>query len=283
MPHEPLSPAAFAFIAQVEEAFATLLRPAGRVETSLGETGLDETGLGGKLLYAGELDEAARVFTVAANIAGAATLAASSDPAAARQAMRDGVVDFLVNSLDEALRILKNQVRKREPVAVCVSVAAESIEREMLVRGVVPDLSFSEDFTGAHVRWKELPGEPTRKPQDRSSPIESLTPGQERAADEEMTWLTWRVADSPALWLTKLDALALDSLSSDDGRARRWIERAPRYLGRLAQNARTLRVTQQQAALILARFGAAGISVPIEITLGPWGASQADSLSPLVP
>jgi hypothetical protein len=285
MPLEPLSPAAFAFIAQVEEAFATLLRSAGRLETSVGETGLgesgfDETGLGGKLLYAGDLDEPARIFTVAANIAGAATLAASADPSAARQAMRDGVVDFLVNSLDEALRILKNQVRKREPVAVCVSVAADSIEREMRARGVVSDLSFSEDFTGAHVRWKELTGEPTRKPHDHGTPVESHAPGQGGEVGEGRTWFTWRVCDAPALWLPKLDALALDSLSPEDGLARRWIERAPRYLGRLAHNARTLHITQQQTAQILARFGTAGIGVPVEITLGPWGDSHAHPPAP---
>ena len=61
-----------------------------------------EPSLGGKLLYAGELDAEARALLVAANIAGAASLAASADAAARKQAMRDGVVDFLVTSLDEA-------------------------------------------------------------------------------------------------------------------------------------------------------------------------------------
>ena len=63
-----------------------------------------------------------RALVVAANIAGAATLAATADRAAQKQALRDGVADFLVTSLDEALRILKNQLRKRETVAVCVAL-----------------------------------------------------------------------------------------------------------------------------------------------------------------
>ena len=79
-------------------------------------------------------------MVVAANIAGAATLVATADRAAQRQAIRDGVADFLVNSLDEALRILKNQLRKRETVAVCVGLAPEAVEREMKERGVAPDL-----------------------------------------------------------------------------------------------------------------------------------------------
>ncbi len=99
-----------------------------------------ETGLGGKLFYAGELDGMGSALVAAANIAGAATLTASDNAATQKQAIRDGVIDFLVTSLDEALRILKNEIRKGETVAVCVSKAPEEIEREMVERGVLPDL-----------------------------------------------------------------------------------------------------------------------------------------------
>src|SRR5579859_4763404 len=72
--------------------------------------GLDpETGLGGKLLYAGELDLEGSRLVRAANIAGAASLSAAPEPTMQRLAIREGVVDFLVTSLDEALRILKNE------------------------------------------------------------------------------------------------------------------------------------------------------------------------------
>ena len=281
MPLEPLSPAAFAFIAQVEEIFATLLRWAAPREANV-----DAFGLGGKLLYAGELDAPGRAFAVAASIAGAAALAASADPAAAKQAMRDGAVDFLVNSLDEAQRILKNQVRKRETVAVCVSLPPASIETEMRARGVVPDLSFPRGFAGALAHWEDLPGESSRGERplaqsgDQNAPLEYLAASGEDAAErKEKTWLTWRVSDAPALWLPRLDALALDSLAPGEIAARRWLERAPRYLGRLAQNAHALRVTERQAGQILARFSAAAIAAPIEITLGPWGDSSHQTLS----
>jgi Urocanase Rossmann-like domain len=282
MPLEPLSSATFAFIAQVEEACATLLCPAAPSEACS-----NEASLGGKLLYAGHLDEPGRAFIIAANIAGAATLAASADPATAKQAMREGTVDFLVNSLDEALRVLKNQLRKRETVAVCVSLAPALLEAEMRSRGVVPDLSFSPDFPGAGAHWEQLrsafargqePGVASihAQPAVPAAQLKRLDAEEGAAqAEEEKTWLTWRVSDSPALWLPKLDALALGALSPEAQRARLWLKRAPRYLGRLAQNARTLRVTQQQAGKILARFGVAEIGVPIEITLGPWGNSPA--------
>src|SRR5215475_15725073 len=69
----------------------------------------ESSGLGGKLLYAGELDEDCRALIAAANIAGAASLCVSADARAQKRAIHEGVVDFLVTSLDEALRILKNE------------------------------------------------------------------------------------------------------------------------------------------------------------------------------
>jgi Urocanase Rossmann-like domain len=268
MPLEPLSRDAFAFIAQVERAFAGLMRLAasqnepGQNEAGRQESGQSQSGLGGKLLYAGNLDPFGRAFTVAAVIAGAATLAASADPAAAKQAMRQGQIDFLVNSLDEALRILKNQVRKRETAAVCVIVAPASVEAEMRARGVVPDLSFREDFRGA-------------------------VTGAREEGEKEKTWLTWRVTGSPALWLPKLDAIALAALPPEEMATRRWLERAPRVLGRLAQNARTLHTPPRIADEILARLGNAvgGGAIPtaVEITLGPWSSSPAQFLSSSVP
>jgi hypothetical protein len=281
MPLEPLSPAAFAFIAQVESTFTGLMRFAAAQK----ETGQNESGLAGKLLYAGNLDPAGRAFTAAAAIAGAATLAACADPAPAKQAMRDGIVDFLVNSLDEALRILKNQVRKRETVAVCVSLAPASIEAEMRERGVVPDLSFSQDLRGAPT--EDSPGALTGAQRANLAPPLDNPRAAGEETEEEKTWLTWRVAASPALWLPKLNVLALDSLAPDDIAARRWLERAPRILGRLAQNTRTLRTTKLLADRILARFrdevSGGQISTAVEITVGPWDSSHAQSLSPSVP
>jgi hypothetical protein len=266
---EPLSPAAFAFIVQVEGICTCLLGSAR-----------PESHLGGKLLYAGALDESGRAFTVAANIAGAATLAASDDPAAARQAMRDGVVDFLVNSLDEALRVLKNQVRKRETVAVCVSLAPGAVEDEMRARGVVPDLSFSREFHGALARFDE----PHTRLAHAYHESHQGSPRELEREEDEKTWLTWRAASSPALWLPKLDALALDCLAPQETVARRWLERAPRCLGRLTENIRTLRVPAPTVNEILGRFRAAvasgEIPIAVEINIGPWTDSSSQSLVP---
>ncbi len=123
---------AFGLSLQVERYFAALMQAA----TNPGA----QPDLGGKLFYAGELDGEGRALMVAANIAGAASLGATADAQARKQALRDGVADFLVTSLDEALRILKNEIRKRQTVAVCVAGAPQAVEQEMLERGVLPDL-----------------------------------------------------------------------------------------------------------------------------------------------
>jgi hypothetical protein len=194
------------------------------MQTARGD-GSPEPGLGGKLLYAGELDARGRALLIAANIAGAASLAATADPAAQKQAVRDGVADFLVTDLDEALRILKNQIRKRETVAVCVGAAPQAMEQEMLERGVLPDL--------------------LRPADEASGPSLFISEGAKRvqvpAKDVVDGLLCWRVASAPAQWLPKLDALALACLPADAGAARRWLRLAPRYLGRLAQGLRLLR------------------------------------------
>lgn len=253
MPPESLSPSTFAFIAQIDEAYTSLMRHA-------------DPHLGGQLFYAGNLTQAARAAIVAANIAGAATLAASADQPAAKQAMRDGIVDFLVNSLDEALRILKNEIRKRETVAVCVTAPPETIEQEMQARGVQPDLILA----AATIEFAR-------------SPI--VIDMQASASDDADTWLTWRAAQSPALWLPRLDAIALDCLPPGAAPARRWLQRAPRYLGRLAQSLRVLHTTQQHAEKFIAQvtnqIAIGTITAPIEIDQGPWPSSDHQSLVPI--
>jgi hypothetical protein len=252
LPLPPLSPAAFAFIVQVDEAYTALTGVAPH--------------LGGHLLYTGNLNEPARALTIAANIAGAATLAA--DPVAGKQALRDGVIDFLVTSLDEALRILKNEIRKRQPAAVCVAASPQIVEQEMEDRGVLPDLVAQ---AAAHVA------------QGAARPP-SIVGSSESTQDQAQTWLTWRVTESPAQWLPKLDALALAILAPAEGPTRRWLQQAPRYLGRLTQNARVVRTTQAQAHQFIdqlkAEQSSREINAAIEVQLGAWANLQAVHIEP---
>jgi hypothetical protein len=193
-----------------------------------------EPSLGGSLLWAGELDGSGRAMVVAGNIAGAATLAATADSNAQKQAVRDGIVDFLVTSLDEALRILKNEIRKRQTVAVCVGSAPDLIEREMLERGVQPDL-YREGVIAAS-EWSDA--------QHRPGEFDPI-------GDQAL--VIWRVDAAPAVGLPKLDAIALDCLDSEDEFARRWIRLAPRYMGRLGHGVHLLVSNRKFAARFVER------------------------------
>jgi urocanate hydratase len=246
---------ALEFVIQVERRYAAL------ASAALREPGADlESSLGGKLLYAGSLDAEARALLVAANIAGAASLAVSADADARKQALRDGVVDFLVTSLDEALRILKNEIRKRTTVAVCVASESQTSEAdfagEMLGRGVRPDLT---------------------------SQIEGVLPG----ADHLL--IGWSAASETAQWLPKLDAIALRCLDSDSSpasaTARRWLRLAPRYLGRMAQGLRVLRCDEQTAVRlqqeIREQVERGEIGVNVEVWQSRKGRSEWNSFAPL--
>jgi urocanate hydratase len=275
---------AFAFALQVERFYAGLISGAVTrapqapvLRPGISDAGSEasaEPGLGGKLLYAGELNPQARALMVAASIVGAASLAAAADPAARKQAMRDGVVDFLVTSLDEALRILKNEIRKRQTVAVCVALEAPEADFacEMQERGIQPDLVWPD--VGGLVHRALFVGPRTRE----------VTPA---GLQEGQALLVWRVASSPATWLPKLDAIALDCLSANSSpadsvgapgldsetgnSARRWLRLAPRYLGRMAQGVRLLRCNQSAAARFQERVRESvecgEIAVAVEIKL----------------
>jgi hypothetical protein len=212
---DPPSTAAFNFLTRVALSYASLL------DSPLAHT---ETGLGGKLFYAAELDEEGRALLVAANIAGAATLAASADRDTQRQALRDGIADFVVTNLDEALRILKNQLRKRETVAVCIAQSPSDVEREISERGVAPDLLLSD-----------LSIPPSHN---------ALAPHESEETEHDLgnipALVTWRVDSALPKDLALLDEIALACLDSDEWKSRRWLRLSPRYLGRLAQGMRLL-------------------------------------------
>lgn len=264
---DPNPSAALDFTVLAERFYASLIQAApSRVTTEPGPY------LGGKLLYAGELDEEGRSLMVAGNIGGAASLAATSVSDTGKQAVRDGVADFLVNSLDEALRVLKNEIRKCETVAVCVAAAPESIESEMLERGVRPDLLRAPGGAAGQALFVA----------QGARPIEPAPPPQGQ------TLLTWRVDSAPAQWLPRLDRIVLACLGSTDGSsespARRWARLAPRFLGRIAQGVRILHCDPDIAREIVVRmqsaFKTGEIAVNASISLTDHGETFFVQLSP---
>jgi len=81
----------------------------------------------------------------AVSIANGTTLAIDSDGPAMKSAQRAGYLDFVVNSIDEALRALKNEVRQKRPLSVGLIADVQATLAEMAERGVQPDLNLTPD------------------------------------------------------------------------------------------------------------------------------------------
>jgi urocanate hydratase len=173
-----------------------------------------ELGLGGKLLYAGDLDQDGARLVRAANIAGAASLTAAGEAQAQRSAIRDGVVDFLVTSLDEALRILKNEIRKRNGVSVAVTRSHPQLVDEMTERGVLPELLRDGSAAAAFASRGAQLVRPAVMPEGHSLVLIQSASGE-------------------------FEQRALTLIPEGDHASRRWLRLSHRYLGPQARRIRS--------------------------------------------
>lgn len=211
-------------IAVVYERFVALMASVADPSSDLG---------GALLLYAG-LDAEGTAVVVASNIAGAASLGLEPDAGRAKAALRAGVCDFVVNSLDEALRILKNEIRQRRAVSVVLTAERDAAVAEIVERGVQPEiLAF-----------------PVPELQERGAGLLAA------AKDDGLLPIAWSVERESPRWLPVIDKLAVSSLASRDSRVR-WIESAPRYLGRAHAGQRYLRMAESELGTFVAAVRAA--------------------------
>ena len=104
--------------------------------------------LSGKLIVSGGMGGMGGAQPLAATMTGAAFLGIDVDPERIKKRLKTGYCDFMVTALDEALRILKNAVRKKENVSVGLVGNCADIIPELAERGVVPDIL--TDQTSAH-------------------------------------------------------------------------------------------------------------------------------------
>jgi urocanate hydratase len=104
--------------------------------------------LSGKLIVSGGMGGMGGAQPLAATMTGAAFLGIDVDPERIKKRLKTGYCDFMVTTLDEALRILKNAIRKKENVSVGLVGNCAAIIPELAERGVVPDIL--TDQTSAH-------------------------------------------------------------------------------------------------------------------------------------
>ena len=94
----------------------------------------------GKLIVSGGMGAKGGVQPLAATLNGAAFLGIDANPEQIKRRVKTGYCDVMVNDLDEALRILKNAVRKREATSVGLVGNCADVIPALARRGIVPDL-----------------------------------------------------------------------------------------------------------------------------------------------
>jgi urocanate hydratase len=184
--------------------------------------------LGGQLIFTSGPGASATGLPAAVSIAGGTTLALDPDAPTVKAVFRQGGIDFVVNTLDEALRVLKNEIRQHKPLSVALISPIQPVLDEMADRGVAPDLTFAV-----------------------TPNLEVLTPSSTLAP-----WLAarnWSEVNLPAAStsdLRSLDLRLLEVLPPEDTLRRRWLQRIPHYQRPSTTPARVLWLTPaEQAAL----------------------------------
>jgi urocanate hydratase len=104
--------------------------------------------LAGKLIVSGGMGGMGGAQPLAATMTGAAFLGIDVDAERIKKRLKTGYCDFMVTTLDEALRILKNAVRKKENVSVGLVGNCADVIPALAERGVVPDIL--TDQTSSH-------------------------------------------------------------------------------------------------------------------------------------
>jgi urocanate hydratase len=208
---------------------------------------------GGSLILSLGLDPEGAALSIAASIAGAVSLAIDNDPVHLREVVRTGAVDFTVTTLDEAIRAMKNELRKHSPLAVALNAEPIPTLAEILERGLAPQLFTS--FLRTNPRINEAAnslhfiGATLINFTEASEPIPGIQSAQTILApllkNTGWTLHTFTFETAPAL--RTFDAKALNLLSPEDNLRRRWLESAPRILQRQRPPHRTLWLTESEA------------------------------------
>ena len=190
--------------------------------------------LAGALLLCLDMNTAGAEWAMAATIAGAAFLGIDAQMQRLKLAQQNQACDFVVNSLDEALRILKNEIRKRQPIAVGLLGNAEEILQMLGERGVQPEFLIRSE-NQASTRAMQLLIQ--RGAQWLGAPAAPHEPVQ------------WTVDD--ARDLPQIDALIATILPAEDSIRRRWLLHAPACFVRQRPSQRVLTLTAQEISAVV--------------------------------
>ena len=204
----------------------------------------------GSLILSLGLSPLGAALALASNLAGAVCLSLEEDPALVHEALRSGACDFVVNTLDEAIRAMKNEVRKHLPLSVGLQGNRTQLLAALLERGVAPQLVTDSDSNAT------VSNDP--------STADSLATFVEQGAaqidfrsDETLSPFLhqrgWSAETFPlptAAALREFDAQAAALLPPDDTLRRSWLNSARRLFPRERPPTRTLWLTPQEREVL---------------------------------
>lgn len=208
---------------------------------------------GGALILCCGLNQQGTALAQAANIAGAVCLCLEDNPDLCRQALRTGACDFIVNTLDEALRTMKNEVRKHQPLSVGLQGDIAAVLQELVDRGVLPELCTNLTSDPSH-------NEALRRLQSfgariihfghfaENATVEGAIEGQAilEGLINEKQWQLCVFFFETSAALRAFDAHALTILPADDRLRNKWLSAAPRIIQRKRPMFRYLWLTPQE-------------------------------------
>ena len=218
--------------------------------------------LAGRLLLVDGLANEGDALLIAASIAGAASLTLETQMEAVRYCVRNGIVDFAVTTLDEALRILKNEIRKQQPIAVLLEREPMDALAETVERGAQPDM----------LRWV-APDHALKTYIDTLKERGALPlPRALQTSPDPAHEVCWRAGEGGSAALRQLDLLASQILPQEDAERQNWITRSPRYLPRALRLERCVVMRDSESAAFIAaaeeRAAQGSLAARIEIDAG---------------
>ena len=196
----------------------------------------------GKLVFACGEGSSGTGLAAAVSIAGGTTLVVDPDAAGVKAVFRQGGVDFVVNTLDEALRVLKNEIRKGRPLSVALVAEVQATVAEMVERGVLPDLFIA---LGTTAEMELMAREGLRL---------GLSDGMVKESERLDTWLRERgwsevvMEGATTGVMREMDARLVALLP--DGLRRIWVQRIGHYQRVVGGGARVVWLSEGERAIL---------------------------------
>ena len=207
-------------------------------------------GLAGRLIACVGFGPEGAELALAVTISGGTFLGIDPSSDRLKAAVRHGSCDFMVNTLEESLRVLKNEIRKRKALSVGLLGDPSTILPAMVERGVQPDL-VADTASSDSVATVRL---------DRPALLQLVERGAVRVDTQaakhsssaglvEVVWTGESIAD-----LKRMDTLALEQLPLDDAIRRRWLRQAAGCFHRQRPLQRVLDLRPEELTRLLRTF-----------------------------